>query len=166
MWISTLHSNMVLFKSVISLHSRIVVSFTFQYGSIQIQMLSHPFYHAFNFTFQYGSIQIEADQGYVDIIKDFTFQYGSIQIVNKCSIFKFVELYIPIWFYSNSSFHLLHRLIQVLYIPIWFYSNFEFHILHFLSKCFTFQYGSIQITTMGNVVEVQYTLHSNMVLFK
>ena len=60
----TLHSNMVLFKSVseITLPCKIQ-SFTFQYGSIQINGISVLDAAAVNFTFQYGSIQIYTCMG-------------------------------------------------------------------------------------------------------
>ena len=54
-------------------------------------------------------------------------------------------LYIPIWFYSNTSSCTGLYLLERLYIPIWFYSNFAMFIYPFLFIRFTFQSGSIQI---------------------
>ena len=53
-----LHSNMVLFKSELSQSELAALSFTFQYGSIQILITSFLFFVTVIFTFQYGSIQI------------------------------------------------------------------------------------------------------------
>ena len=60
-----------------------------------------------SFTFQYGSIQIELEIEVVGCESIFTFQYGSIQIVAENSADRERFIYIPIWFYSNSEFFLL-----------------------------------------------------------
>ena len=86
-----------------------------------------------------------------------------------------MQLYIPIWFYSNGSPKLYcfpnlknftfqsgsiqiqmpaNRVIfnNVLYIPIWFYSNFVSLVACFAFYVFTFQSGSIQMPTSTSYV--------------
>ena len=58
---------------------------------------------------------------------------------------KFDELYIPIWFYSNSANAYVVKMSMLLYIPIWFYSNTLNSFVSLASLNFTFQSGSIQI---------------------
>ena len=58
----------------------------------------------YEFTFQYGSIQIMIYRIYLQPYQEFTFQYGSIQIVNVGqNVIIDTEIYIPIWFYSNTA---------------------------------------------------------------
>ena len=99
-----------------------------------------------------------------------------------------MQLYIPIWFYSNENLesdetdiHALHSNLVLfkydpmrvnddttgkLYIPIWFYSNVLPSALYVLPHCFTFQSGSIQIYQPYCLLFASNSLHSNLVLFK
>ena len=56
-----------------------------------------------SFTFQYGSIQIDFENGNENISIIFTFQYGSIQIARGYRVIWSKKIYIPIWFYSNRA---------------------------------------------------------------
>ena len=119
------------------------------------------------FTFHYGSILI-CDINIIDGARGiFTFHYGSILIWNGViNIFPFINIYIPLWFYSNLfdsqvlqkckqfTFHYGSILICTcftkrfnifIYIPLWFYSN-QLDMFSFLPILqFTFHYGSILI---------------------
>ena len=98
-----------------------------------------------------------------------------------------LQIYIPIWFYSNLISQLLHILCPYLhsnmvlfklfqrhwygsdlciYIPIWFYSNYTTNVIKVYVEEFTFQYGSIQIGNANSPSPFLAYLHSNMVLFK
>ena len=55
-----------------------------------------------DFTFQYGSIQMELDQFISELEEIFTFQYGSIQMGTPTTPRTTSAFYIPIWFYSNG----------------------------------------------------------------
>ena len=92
-------------------------------------------------------------------------------------------LYIPLWFYSNTTPVTQRTMTYLLYIPLWFYSNqdlahhklnqnnFTFHygsiqILSLLRKgktsyVFTFHYGSIQIQSKGRLCSqvLHFTFH-------
>ena len=140
------------------------------------------------FTFQYGYILIEV-QNVVDVtFGDFTFQYGYILINTlKEYLINCLQLYIPIWLYSNQAPKKPLTKLSKLYIPIWLYSNtiifvfsaypvvftFQYgYILILMTvisvmkiSLFTFQYGYILITSIISFVIGQIALHSNMVIF-
>ena len=99
------------------------------------------------FTFQSGSIQIDIVMRSLSNLVYFTFQSGSIQMPLK--LYKEDAtggLYIPIWFYSNS------RTCKKPYI-LWGYFTFQSGSIQMYQKeydtstpdFFTFQSGSIQI---------------------
>ena len=144
-WYLTLHSNLVLFKSI--KHS-----------------CSH--FHCKVFTFQSGSIQIK--QGGIYMLP-----FSSLH--SNLVLFKWKEagkndpydfLYIPIWFYSNKSDSRANDDDVSLYIPIWFYSNPVNFQTQKRLNVFTFQSGSIQMIISGGKTEIFRALHSNLVLFK
>ena len=56
-----------------------------------------------------------------------------------------LQLYIPIWFYSNLERVGTTDFPYILYIPIWFYSNVRRLQIRYINATFTFQSGSIQI---------------------
>ena len=77
-----------------------------------------------------------------------------------------MELYIPIWFYSNDGVSVPAGFVENLYIPIWFYSNFSLlTLLHFPLTLY------IPIWFYSNVNRFKIervegeALHSNLVLF-
>ena len=82
-----------------------------------------------------------------EAIKDFfTFQSGYIQIIisNK-SPFGILNLYIPIWLYSNVLMSKRSKFIYFLYIPIWLYSNVYHNNTSSVMFAFTFQSGYIHV---------------------
>ena len=106
-----------------------------------------PFTPFINFTFQSGSIQINIRFAQLGNFTFFTFQSGSIQIKLRLSRnIKKGYLYIPIWFYSNIDRTFISEVGTDLYIPIWFYSNKGAFCYVNEKINFTFQSGSIQIT--------------------
>ena len=57
-----------------------------------------------------------------------------------------IEIYIPLWFYSNIIRGIVIVSINVIYIPLWFYSNLSVPASRSGSiYLFTFHYGSILI---------------------
>ena len=54
---------------------------------------------------------------------------------------------------------------DVIYIPLWFYSNLLIGYRKFLSKKFTFHYGSILMWSDFYQPSPEHDLHSTMVLF-
>ena len=79
---------------------------------------------ALRFTFQSGDIQITFGQISSTFESAFTFQSGDIQIQHSFPQTKQVlNIYIPIWWYSNTkdSWHI--NVYCNIYIPIWWYSN-------------------------------------------
>ena len=56
-----------------------------------------------SFTFQSGYIQIDYTNTGSDKITVFTFQSGYIQIIYDLPSLVFLQLYIPIWLYSNEQ---------------------------------------------------------------
>ena len=75
-----LHSNMVLFKYLKVSDDSTYVEFTFQYGSIQMNLILICFQYCFLIYIPIWFYSNEyRDYGKLDVIS-FTFQYGSIQI--------------------------------------------------------------------------------------
>ena len=121
--------------------------FTFQSGDIQMIFWILGNMMSLQFTFQSGDIQIFLIFNDVVFIIVFTFQSGDIQITEMCSaqwpvgnnlhsnlvIFKFInnlsndnkfiKIYIPIWWYSNTISKFEKCPCIDIYIPIWWYSN-------------------------------------------
>ena len=86
-----LHSNMSLLIFRSGKFMRFVTnSFTFQYVSINIELVCSPFLPEVIFTFQYVSINMAANLAQFDIVVAFTFQYVSINI--KVLTSSFVQL--------------------------------------------------------------------------
>ena len=118
-----LHSTMVLFKSSNSASPVVEPSFTFHYGSIQIDKEIHSSKGAERFTFHYGSIQII--MFLLNIIPNW--------------------IYIPLWFYSNSKIKTIYKIIQIyLHSTMVLFKWYHKRLLQSISR-FTFHYGSIQI---------------------
>ena len=102
--------------------------------------------YGISFTFQSGYIQIKSGYQLLVDYWYFTFQSSSIQIFSwRYSNLDASCLYIPIWFYSNPIRYISVKYHLFLYIPIWFYSNY---------------------TGKGYSGGREWTLHSNLVLFK
>ena len=114
-------------KSIILISSY----FTFQSGSIQIIFTASFKSPITNFTFQSGSIQIHQTSVRLYTSWSFTFQSGSIQI----------------WTYSSREGYTIE-----LYIPIWFYSNYSLACAVIYAANFTFQSGSIQMINPWTVI--------------
>ena len=119
------------------------------------------------FTFHYGSILIYCVSSYPISVNLFTFHYGSILIVtigiHDTGNF---DIYIPLWFYSNTEILIVISDLTLIYIPLWFYSNPTVLIISVSSfPIFTFHYGSILIKMRGGVFIERRNLHSTMVLF-
>ena len=53
------------------------------------------------FTFHYGSILIDTQSRFYRKRNKFTFHYGSILIFYSMPATSSIEIYIPLWFYSN-----------------------------------------------------------------
>ena len=153
----SLHSNLVLFKSIITLYKFCIIwlyipiwfysnvnyyfrkfscEFSLHSNLVLFKSCSCPSWCVLMnfFTFQSGSIQM-----YVKCFLDafynfFTFQSGSIQMLPAHWWLKpSVILYIPIWFYSNVAHDRSICTLNSLYIPIWFYSNGFLFVPSFLS---------------------------------
>ena len=78
------------------------VSFTFQSGYIQISLSKSNAHSLYIFTFQSGYIQILILDRDLSSINRFTFQSGYIQMQSReKSQMQRLQLYIPIWLYSN-----------------------------------------------------------------
>ena len=174
--ITYLHSTMVLFKCVKGIEKiTCEYEFTFHYGSIQIQSVYTllkdfkiyiPLWFYSNglmslscrglinaFTFHYGSIQMITLKMAFHLSEIFTFHYGSIQIRTTTQPQPLVQIYIPLWFYSNCITNVRAKLLFLdlhstmvlfklfctlsyyvltsIYIPLWFYSNVK--ILHIIA---------------------------------
>ena len=158
---------MVLFKSSYTLHKRPNLHlFTFHYGSIQILYRFRVKMHTIKIYIPlwfYSNLRIII---YSLVFWTFTFHYGSILIRDNVLFFAhcyhlhstmvlfklihigmiilLLHIYIPLWFYSNSSHSPTPYILYSIYIPLWFYSN--------LTK------------TIDEYKESN--LHSTMVLFK
>ena len=75
------------------------ITFTFQYGSNQIEVGGVEVTGNGRFTFQYGSNQITPSKNVATSQLLFTFQYGSNQMISRRSAYKNARrIYIPIWF--------------------------------------------------------------------
>ena len=145
-YLLSLHSNLVIFKSFKPATSIRAVYFTFQSGYIQIQTFIRHHTFCFFFTFQSGYIQMYIinlsgfvldgftfQSGYIQINarkrinqgqRNFTFQSGYIQMPLFLSLKGTKQyLYIPIWLYSNYIAYSRYFYRLSLYIPIWLYSN-------------------------------------------
>ena len=97
------------------------------------------------FTFHYGPIQIEIGEYLALGLYKFTFHYGPIQIERTESSNPNINIYIPLWSYSNHQ--RIHR-----HNPCYTYLHstmvlfkFDLHISSTLISSFTFHYGPIQI---------------------
>ena len=120
-----LHSNLVLFKSLVSSSATSSISsFTFQSGSIQmfrINLIKDKFNLLYIPIWFYSNKCFRICKS---CITCFTFQSGSIQIALTTITRSYLTvLYIPIWFYSNDQRFTSQLHYHDLYIPIWFYSN-------------------------------------------
>ena len=141
--------------------------FTFQSGSIQIEVRKQKGKDDTTFTFQSGSIQIKiALRPYQE--EAFTFQSGSIQILSRSGLYHtgkplhsnlvlfkcfFISFFLQTLFrftFQSGSIQMFasqrrrHARWQ-LYIPIWFYSNKLTVLVFLVAVNFTFQSGSIQM---------------------
>ena len=121
----------------------------------------------YTFTFHYGPIQIFFSYDLSLANMQFTFHYGPIQITAFISMFvALINIYIPLWSYSNL-FRCHSPLDQCLiYIPLWSYSNSDWAAGEYRRGSFTFHYGPIQIRFIFFVPFIHTYLHSTMVLFK
>ena len=121
------------------------INFTFQYGSIQMDLLEYCRMERFDL---YIPIWFYSN-GFICLSITFLYTLHSNMVLFKY-LFSNVSLetfllYIPIWFYSNGLWQTWCNQWFVLYIPIWFYSNKDGVIVKLEIPSFTFQYGSIQI---------------------
>ena len=124
--------------------------------------------YGISFTFQSGYIQIKSGYQLLVDYWYFTFQSSSIQIFSwRYSNLDASCLYIPIWFYSNPIRYISVKYHLFLYIPIWFYSNYTGKgysggrewTLH--SNLVLFKFGKSRYNRLS-----LHSLHSNLVLFK
>ena len=120
---SSLHSNLVIFKCYIYTLCIGPLSFTFQSGSIQMETATALGILANNFTFQSGSIQITTWFNGIKNQLSFTFQSGSIQIVAIIVLVPTVATLHSNLVLFKSTFYIQNIFSNYLYIPIWFYSN-------------------------------------------
>ncbi len=147
------------------LHALKILWFTFHYGSILIYCVSSYPFGVNLFTFHYGSILIYSSL--IGIKKDytFTFHYGSILIFS----FELVRLLHSAFTFHYGSILIKYSIcwywfLQI-YIPLWFYSNVLCDIVILSNKKFTFHYGSILIGAYLKEANAVADLHSTMVLF-
>ena len=183
-----LHSNLVIFKFNWERHYIILITFTFQSGYIQMwsanvcSLFVIPLHS--NLVIFKSYILVSSFRNFTP----FTFQSGYIQIIPPTSppiapptlhsnlvIFKWdinngiknkgVDLYIPIWLYSNSVIVIDIRWLIKLYIPIWLYSNYGLLHKSIYSFSFTFQSGYIQMKgePLWNNGESAFTFQSGYI---
>jgi len=143
-----------------------IYTFTFQYGSTQIISSDKRIAFSFLFTFQYGSTQIKIFKKGADKYKKFTFQYGSTQMQAPYLRAVFASAFTFQYGSTQISKNNENCCCFIIYIPIWFYSNYIQCPMLSTLTLFTFQYGSTQINLDKLKEERDNYLHSNMVLLK
>ena len=141
-----LHSNMVLLQWSDSIGARRNNSwFTFQYGSTSIRVEYESIVIFKIFTFQYGSTSIRTSSMFLAALSNLHSNMVLLQLillprthVLSCYLHSNMvllqsgcdhtvscafEIYIPIWFYFNSTSAVRSIFKVLIYIPIWFYFN-------------------------------------------
>ena len=81
------------------------ITFTFQSGSIQINLRAGENFAGITFTFQSGSIQMETVRA---MLKDLEYLHSNLVLFKSpllCLLYHYKQIYIPIWFYSNIKEH-------------------------------------------------------------
>ena len=136
---------MVLFKLKFINTSIFFFTFTFQYGSIQIQK---EYFHNHK-----KQSHLHSNMVLFKLLPQKVYLQHMENLHSNMVLFKLTiiitlgcnrRIYIPIWFYSNTAQKIGKALDFKIYIPIWFYSNRH----------------------PTNKVKGCIYLHSNMVLFK
>ena len=99
----------------------------------------------FRFTFQYGSIQIDLEVSGSMKIPDL---HSNMVLFKSNWLAKereWIKIYIPIWFYSNSFQVIFYFIYVNLHSNMVLFKS-EIQLVWVKTQSFTFQYGSIQIT--------------------
>ncbi len=140
-----LHSTMVLFKCKRRIYEWLGYRIYIPLWSYSNELLGKDTVEKLIFTFHYGPIQIEIGEYLALGLYKFTFHYGPIQIERTESSNPNINIYIPLWSYSNHQ--RIHR-----HNPCYTYLHstmvlfkFDLHISSTLISSFTFHYGPIQI---------------------
>ena len=148
---------------------------------------SGRFRYIYWFTFQYGSTSIfsflNCHHSSSHLHSNMVLLQSGCDHTVSCAF----EIYIPIWFYFNSTSAVRSIFKVLIYIPIWFYFNttrrlniLSWRHLHSnmvllqsyqpepfrFPSAFTFQYGSTSMATSISLRMNMYDLHSNMVLLQ
>ena len=136
-----------------------VVNFTFQSGYIPISLSDSSFLFIRTFTFQSGYIPIPVWVLKKDVGNTLHSNLVIFQSTADSLKLAWIDLYIPIWLYSNETADLDMAMSESLYIPIWLYSNMKLARSATNQSLFTFQSGYIPILQDTRQIQIIYRLY-------